>query len=182
MKLKKLILFCLLAGIIFQNTEAFAMGVADAESVNTVVGEEKGDKENTDTKKKKIVGYKYVYKTVKEKRKKKVYAGKYLITYYCACKLCCGKDDGITASGVKAKAGRTIAMDISVPFGTKVKIGNKDGYVVEDRGGAVKGKHIDVFCSSHKLALKKGRQYKKVWIEKEVTVKKRKKVKVPIYG
>ena len=177
MNLKKLILFCLLAGILFQNTEAFAMGTANAESGNSVVAEQN----NKEKSEKKIVGYKYVYKTVKEKKKKKVYAGKYLITYYCACKLCCGKDDGITASGVKAKAGRTIAMDISVPFGTKVKIGNKDGYVVEDRGGAIKGKHIDVFCSSHKLALKKGKHYKKVWIEKEVTVTKRKKVKVPIY-
>ena len=59
-------------------------------------------------------------------------------TAYCACEYCCGKTDGITASGTKATAGRTIAADPSLPFGTVVVIDGHE-YVVEDRGGGVKG-------------------------------------------
>ena len=50
------------------------------------------------------------------------YKGVYKITAYCPCKKCCGKSDGITASGVKAIEGITVAMDKSIPFGTKIYI------------------------------------------------------------
>ena len=45
-------------------------------------------------------------------------------TAYCACPKCCGKwADGITASGTKAVAKRTIAVDTSIiPLGTEVEI------------------------------------------------------------
>lgn len=76
------------------------------------------------------------------------YLGNYLITGYCPCAACCGKTNGITASGTQATEGRTIAAPANFPFGTKLII---DGYVytVEDRGGAVNGKHIDMFYNSH---------------------------------
>lgn len=35
-------------------------------------------------------------------------------TAYCPCVKCCGKSDGITASGVKARENRTIAVDTKV--------------------------------------------------------------------
>ena len=79
-------------------------------------------------------------------------------TAYCPCAKCCGKTDGITATGTKATAGRTIAVDPSViPYGTKVII-NGNTYVAEDCGGAVKGNDIDIFFDSHKEAQKFGRQ------------------------
>lgn len=82
--------------------------------------------------------------------------GEFVITHYCACEKCCGKSDGITASGTQATAGRTIAADPDVlPMGSVVII---DGhtYTVEDVGGAIKGKRIDIFMDSHEEALKAG--------------------------
>lgn len=92
------------------------------------------------------------------------YTDVYEITGYCACKSCCGKSDGITASGKKARPYHTIAADTRIlPFGTKVRI-NGHIYTVEDRGGAIKGKKIDMFFSSHQEALKWGRRKVKVEI------------------
>ena len=48
----------------------------------------------------------------------KTYLGTYYITGYDICYSCCGKIDGITASGVKATVGRTIAAPSNLPFGT----------------------------------------------------------------
>lgn len=79
-------------------------------------------------------------------------------TAYCPCKKCCGKTDGITSTGAKATAGRTIAVDPSIiPYGTEVII-NGHTYVAEDCGGAVKGNDIDIFFNSHEEALQFGRQ------------------------
>ena len=87
------------------------------------------------------------------------------ITAYCPCVKCCGKSDGITASGTKAKQGRTVAVDPRcIPYGTEIII---DGhtYIAEDCGGAIKGSNrIDLFFSSHEQALSFGRQTKKVRI------------------
>lgn len=69
---------------------------------------------------------------------------------------CCGKTDGITASGTKAKEGRTIAVDPDIiPLGTEVEI---DGhtYIAEDIGGAIDGNRIDVYVSSHERAWELG--------------------------
>ena len=80
------------------------------------------------------------------------------ITAYCACARCCGKSNGITASGRKAKAGRTIAAPRGFRFGQKLSINGKT-YVVEDRGGAIKGNRIDLFVNSHSEALRWGVKY-----------------------
>ena len=71
----------------------------------------------------------------------------YKITAYCPCSKCCGKfASGRTASGTKATAGRTIAAPSNFKFGTKLLINGKE-YVVEDRGGAIKGNRIDLFVN-----------------------------------
>lgn len=107
-----------------------------------------------------------------------------LATGYCKCGKCCNwehtlflrrtvikdgpnkgdkKKVGLTASGKKAKVG-TIAADTSIyPFGTVMYIPGYGYGTVEDRGGAIKGQHIDLFFKSHKAALK--------WGKKNVTVK-----------
>ena len=80
------------------------------------------------------------------------------VTAYCPCMKCCGKTNGITASGTKAKAGRTIAASSQFSFGTKLLI-NGTTYTVEDRGGAIKGNKIDVYFDTHAEAIAWGVKY-----------------------
>ena len=92
--------------------------------------------------------------------------GTFNATAYCGCASCCGSAGGHTASGTTPTAGRTIATDPSViPLGSKVMI---DGhiYTAEDTGGAIGGKRIDIFFSSHSEALQFGRRSVEVSIMK----------------
>ena len=109
-----------------------------------------------------------------------------LTTGYCKCKKCTGwrrtwygkpviasgphkgqrKRVGITASGTKAKKG-TIAADTSrYPFGTIMYVPGYGHGRVEDRGGVIKGDHVDLFFKRHKQALHWGTQHKrvKIWL------------------
>lgn len=83
---------------------------------------------------------------------------KFTATAYCGCAKCCGKSTGKTASGTTATAGRTVAMSSSYSFGTKIEIQGMGTYIVEDRGGAIKGNRIDIFFSNHQKALDFGRR------------------------
>ena len=75
-----------------------------------------------------------------------------------SCRKCSGKWGARTASGKKAKQGRTIAVDKrKIKLGSKVQINGKT-YVAEDVGGGVKGKHIDVFFKSHKQTKRFGKK------------------------
>lgn len=85
--------------------------------------------------------------------------GTFKLTAYCSCSKCCGKSDGITASGVKAQAGRTVATK-NIAFGTKLLI-NGETYTVEDRG--VGSGVIDIYFDSHTEALNFGVKYAKVF-------------------
>jgi 3D (Asp-Asp-Asp) domain-containing protein len=87
------------------------------------------------------------------------------VTAYCACPKCCGpKARGLTASGrsITYNGGMFVAADTKVfKFGTKLQIpGYADGKTVEviDRGGAIKGYHIDVFFPTHEEAKQWGRR------------------------
>lgn len=79
-------------------------------------------------------------------------------TGYCPCISCCGKTNGITASGKKAQANHTIAASSKYSFGTKIEIKGYGTYVVEDRGGAITGDRIDIFFNTHQEALNWGRR------------------------
>jgi 3D (Asp-Asp-Asp) domain-containing protein len=86
------------------------------------------------------------------------------VTAYCPCDLCCGTETRLTASGkhVSYNDGKFVAADTDLlPFGTKLVIpGYADGQAVEviDRGGAIKGKKLDVYFDDHFTALQWGRQ------------------------
>lgn len=91
--------------------------------------------------------------------------GEFRVTHYDACKWCCGKTDGITKTGTKATAGRTIGVDPEViPFGSTVYI---DGqiYVAEDTGAGINGNRIDMFVDSHQEAIEKGVYTAEVFME-----------------
>ena len=87
------------------------------------------------------------------------------ITAYCPCVKCCGKSDGITASGTKAKQGRTVAVDPRcIPYGTEIIIDGQT-YIAEDCGGAIKGSNrIDIFFDDHTSALGFGVKKTNVYI------------------
>jgi 3D (Asp-Asp-Asp) domain-containing protein len=90
-----------------------------------------------------------------------------IATAYCPCVKCCGKSDGITATGVKAKENRTVAADPNIlPYGTEILCGMGE-FVVEDCGGAIKGNRVDFFFDSHEEALKFGRQEFTIWVKEE---------------
>lgn len=73
--------------------------------------------------------------------------GRYYITGYDTCEQCCGKADGITASGAQATVGRTCAVN-GLDFGTVLYIDGIGERVVEDRGGMAAGV-IDMLCEDH---------------------------------
>ena len=70
----------------------------------------------------------------------------------------CGNDKGITASGIKVKENRTIACPPSLPFGVKLEIEGMGIFTCEDRGGAIKGNHIDIYVPTKEEAFQFGRQ------------------------
>ncbi len=106
--------------------------------------------------------------------------GTYTITAYCPCEICCGayaltrpRDENgepivYTASGARAEAGVTIAVDPSViPHGTSVWFEGPEGvqeYKAQDTGGAVNGNHIDLYFNSHMEALAWGSQTREVFV------------------
>ena len=96
--------------------------------------------------------------------------GEFKLTAYCPCAKCCGKTDGITATGTTATEGRTIAVDPCViPYGSTVTIYFADGsshtYTAEDCGGAIKENRIDVFFDDHQAAREFGVQTAYVYME-----------------
>jgi len=99
----------------------------------------------------------------KFKQRKKTSAfpqGKFAInaSAYTAAADECGKSDGVTASGLHVKEGETIACPYQFPFGTKLNINGMGTYICEDRGGAIKGNHIDIYMKTKKEAFAFGRR------------------------
>lgn len=97
---------------------------------------------------------------------KLVYMGDFKITYYCDERyshICGG--NGVTASGKKTNVGVTAAADWSVlPKGSKVYIEGIGWREIQDVGGGVDGKHIDVLVKTHKEALNLGTDHEGVWL------------------
>lgn len=80
----------------------------------------------------------------------RVSLGKFRLTAYCPCRKCSGGYGHQTATGARAKESVTIAADPRVlKYGTKVEIAGVGTRTVQDCGGAVKGKVIDVYVERH---------------------------------
>ena len=101
--------------------------------------------------------------------------GEYKLTSYCACEKCCGywatirplDENGepivYTASGAIARQGVTVAADTDIlPFGTVILIGGEE-FTVQDVGGGVNGKHIDIYFEDHRAALEFGVRYETIY-------------------
>lgn len=73
--------------------------------------------------------------------------GDYWITGYVpTCAHCCGKTNGVTASGEVATVGKSVAM-YGQPFGTEILIDGLGSYQVHDRG--VGPGKVDVTAETH---------------------------------
>ena len=70
----------------------------------------------------------------------------------------CGKSDGITASGRKVRAHHTIACPRSYALGTKIHFEGYGTYTCDDRGGAIKDNHFDIYMVTKKEAFAFGRR------------------------
>jgi 3D (Asp-Asp-Asp) domain-containing protein len=90
------------------------------------------------------------------------------VSFYCACYQCCGKTDGITASGDYATEGVTVALPSSIPLGTHIVIDGHE-YICQDRGGAIidYGSNFiraDIYLDSHEECMQRGRYYTEGYI------------------
>lgn len=95
-----------------------------------------------------------------------VLLGVFRTTGYCPCYECSEGWGRKTSTGATARSGHTIAVDPRViPYGSQIMI---DGviYTAEDRGGAVKGQHIDIFFDTHAETLKHGSRMQEVYLVK----------------
>lgn len=90
--------------------------------------------------------------------------GIFKTTGYCPCTHCSAGWGQHTSSGSLATAGHTIAVDTSViPYGTKLMI-NGVIYTAEDRGGGVRGNHIDIYFNTHGEASQYGLRNAEVFL------------------
>ena len=90
--------------------------------------------------------------------------GVFKTTGYCPCRACSEGWGRHTCTGAVATAGHTIAVDPRViPYGSKVMI-NGVVYTAEDRGGAVRGNHIDIFFNTHAETRQHGTQSAEVYL------------------
>lgn len=100
-------------------------------------------------------------------------AGVFFCTAYCTEQYqhICGEGRGITASGQPIQAGVTVAADQSIfPYGTVLYIEGIGIRIVQDKGGAVQGNHLDVAVDTHENALAwSGYGNHRVWIIEEST-------------
>jgi 3D (Asp-Asp-Asp) domain-containing protein len=99
--------------------------------------------------------------------------GTYQVTAYCAdCVVC--ETQWTTADGTRADyRKRIVAADRKVAFGTVVAIeGFEASYTVRDRGGAIRGKELDILMATHQKAKRFGRQKREVWAWRKVWVEK----------
>ncbi len=77
------------------------------------------------------------------------------------------RGDGITASGVKAVGGVTVAADKAIPLGTQIVIPELNmTLTVQDRGGAIHGNRLDVFMDKRSDALEFGIKTLEAWVIK----------------
>ncbi len=71
---------------------------------------------------------------------------------------CYSGDPEVTASGEKVEPGVTVAAGPELPLGTRLLVEGHGEVVVQDRGGAVGGRDLDIAVSDRRTALRWGRR------------------------
>ncbi len=76
---------------------------------------------------------------------------------------------GITRSGVRAREGRTVAVDpTEIPLGTWLYVEDLGIFRAEDTGGRIKGHCLDVYMEDLPQAIAFGVQYLEVYVLTEL--------------
>ena len=101
---------------------------------------------------------------VEEPASQMVSLGVFKTTGYCPCRSCSAGWGRNTCTGAVASSQHTIAVDPrEIPYGTRVMI-NGVVYIAEDKGGGVKGHHIDIFYDTHAESKNHGIQNVEVFL------------------
>lgn len=90
--------------------------------------------------------------------------GVFKTTGYCPCYQCSEGWGRHTCTGAIASSNHTVAVDPRViPYGSRVMI-NGTIYTAEDRGGGVRGNHIDIFYDTHAQTRQHGSRQAEVFL------------------
>lgn len=90
--------------------------------------------------------------------------GIFRTTGYCPCAKCSEGWGRRTSTGAIATSNHTIAVDPKViPYGSQIMI-NGVIYTAEDRGGGVRGNHIDIFYDTHSQTRQHGTRQQEVFL------------------
>ena len=106
-----------------------------------------------------------------EKQQPKIYSiGDFTLSAYCSCEKCCGKSDGITATGTKVEQGVTVAVDPNViPYGTTLIINGQEFKAQDTMAKRIiekyNGRIIDIYFSSHAQAKEFGLQTAEIYVK-----------------
>lgn len=97
-----------------------------------------------------------------------------IVTAYCCCTLCCGKQaTGLAANGKPPVEGATVAGPRNLPLGTRIYIDGGIGYrTVTDRTARRFDGRFDVYFRSHSGAKKFGKRKLKIKIYGQQTNKR----------
>jgi len=88
-----------------------------------------------------------------------------IVTAYCCCTLCCGKQAaGIAANGKAPVEGVTVAGPRNIPLGTQIHIEGIGYRVVTDRTAKRFDGRFDIYFRDHDDAKKFGKQKLKITI------------------
>lgn len=80
--------------------------------------------------------------------------------------MCYSGNPGITASGANVVPGVTVAAGPSIPFGARVWIEGHGWRIVQDRGGRITDRNIDIAVETRQEALAIGRSMALVVVER----------------
>lgn len=105
-------------------------------------------------------------KTYKGKSSSFTYSKVYTMnsSAYAPVTACCGKSDGITASGMKAGYGVVAVDPRYIKLGTKLYVEGYGYAIAADTGGAIKGYKIDLCYNTYSEAVNYGRKNVKVYV------------------
>ena len=157
----------ILSSTIDELDETEEMLIAEIERSNTLSESLKLTQEELDAINSELESANTTISDLKSTEYELAYMGNFRYTYYCDERYehICGYGMGLTASGKPTEVGWTVAADTSVlPMGSIIYIEGIGFREVMDRGGGVKGNHIDILMTTHNECFKQTIINGGVWV------------------